>query len=316
MNSSFDDGGQFAWDATSLTLWQTCPRKYYYKMVEGWQAKELSVHLWFGQHYATALEQYHKLRALEASHDEALIAVVRAALVNTWEHELDANGERIEGTGQPVKFVHSSKTRENLIRTIVWYFEHFEDDPCKTVLLTNGKPAVELSFTLPVENGIVFCGHMDRLVDYNGEVYVQDQKTSGSAVDSMYYFTQFNPDTQMSMYTFAGKAILGTPVSGVMIDAAQIMVGFTRFARNFTPRTDSQLNEWYDNTLDHITQARRIFQEWNCNERQAFPMNLASCGNYGGCEFRKVCSVSPHVRENFLNAEFTKDKRWDPLERR
>lgn len=315
-NKSFNEGGQFAWDATSLTLWQTCPRKYYYKMIEGWQPIHLSVHLLFGGIYATALEHFHKYRADGMSRDEAIHAVVREALISSWEHDLDDAGQPIPESGAPKEFIHNAKTRMNLIRTIVWYFDHFEEDPCETVMMADGKPAVELSFSLPVDDGIVFCGHMDRLVNYMDDVYVQDQKTTGSSVDSVYYYNQFNPDTQMSMYTFAGQAILGSPVKGVMIDAAQILVGVTKFARNFTPRTEDQLNEWYDNMMYHVETARNVYAAWDCQQIAAFPMNLASCGNYGGCEFRAVCSRSPHVRENYLRADFVKDNAWDPLERR
>ena len=45
-------------------------------------------------------------------------------------------------------------------------------------------------------------------------------------------------------------------------------------------------------------------------------MNPSSCGNYGGCEFRHICSKSPQVREMFLKGDFSKGAVWNPLERR
>lgn len=324
MNKSFDpDGVQFAWDSTSIKLAETCLRKYYYKMIVGWQPERKSVHLLFGGWYATALESYYKYVAEGMSQDEALAEVVGEALVETWEFpdcpdctggDLDhycktcgGDGKLVEG-GTPWQSDHNTKTRENLIRTIVWYIDQFgEDDSCSTVILSSGKPAAEHSFRLEADNGIILSGHLDRLVEYGGKVYIQDQKTTGSTITAR-FFDQFNPDTQMSLYTFAGKSIFGLSIKGVMIDGAQIAVGFTRFERGFTFRTDDQLDEWYEHSMLTIERARQATRDNN------FPLNPSSCNNYGGCEFRHICSKAPSIREQFLKGDFVKGKRWDPLE--
>ena len=302
MSLSFRDGVQFAFDATTLTLAQTCLRKYQYKILEGWQPHHLSVHLLFGQLYATALEHFYKHRAEGADIDEALRRVVKEAMEGSWNPELGAARE----------FDHAAKTRANLIRSIIWYVDQFGDETdsgIQTFHFPDGRPAVEVSFTLNVDNDIVFCGHLDRIVEYGGALYVMDQKTTGSTI-SPKFFDDFKPDTQMSMYTFAGQAVMHSPVKGVIIDGAQIAVGFTRFERGFTFRTAAELDEWYDEMMGLAATIRSATMLRN------FPMNRSSCGNYGGCEFRRVCSRSPEVREQFLKADFAKKKAWDPLERR
>jgi hypothetical protein len=308
-NKSFQDGVQYVWDATSITLADTCLRKYQLKMIEGWTYPQRSVHLIFGGLYATALEHYYKHRASGLSSQESLILVVQEALYNSWNYEVDEHGQPIPDTGAPIEFAHNAKTRENLIRTIVWYVDQFEDESIEVVHLATGKPAVELSFTLPVDSGIFFAGHIDRLVEYSGDKYVMDQKTTGGTITSN-YFDGFNPDIQMSMYTFAGRMIYNIPVKGVIIDAAQINVGFTRFERGFTFRSDSQLDEWYAEVLGTIERTQAA------TRRGFFPKNTTACGNYGGCEFRRVCSRSPEVRKNFLAADFVRGPTWDPLDRR
>ena len=288
---------QYAWDSTSIKLAQTCLRKYKYKMIDHWQPSRLSVHLLFGQHYASALEHWHKYRALGATSNDALCSVVHETLLATWGTT----------TGKPVEFDHNTKTRENLIRSIIWYVDQFEDESIKTVILQSGLPAVELSFSFEIDNGITLSGHLDRLCEYSGDYYIMDQKTTGTTITPR-YFDGFNPDTQMSLYTFAGRAIYDLPIKGVIIDAAQIAVGFTRFERGFTFRTDDQLDEWYDGILSDIERAQ---QATIAND---FPLNPTACGNYGGCEFRNICGKSPSVRENFLKGEFVKGKPWNPLE--
>ena len=184
-SQAFDANGiQFAWDSSSLKLSTECLRKYYYQMLEGWQSAELSVHLRFGQHYATALEHYHKHRAAGIDHDEAVYLVVKEALEDTYDTVVDEEGnERRE----PWDSKHNLKTRGNLIRTIIWYLEQFEEDTCTTLILSDGRAAVEYSFKLPVDDGIVFAGHLDRLVNYAKGIYVQDQKTTGSTISSRYF---------------------------------------------------------------------------------------------------------------------------------
>lgn len=306
VNSPFISGTlvQYAWDSTSLGWLKECPRKYQYSMIEGWRSKQESVHLRYGSLYHTALESFDKYRAIDMDYDEALAAVVYEALLATWEQKED-------GSFGPWAPDHNSKTRETLIRSIIWYIEHFKEDPAQTIILDNGKPAVELSFKMPLERHSIdgqpyfLCGHLDRVVDFNGGTYVMDRKTTNSTI-SAYWFDQFDPDNQMSLYTLAAKVIYKTPVKGVIIDGVQIAVGFSRFSRGFTHRTDAQLEEWLDDTYDWFKTAERYA------DKELWPMNDKSCHHFGGCVFRKVCSKSPEVRRHFLESDFHKSY-WNPL---
>ena len=299
---SFDESGfQFAWDSTSITSFATCPRKYYYSMLQGWTSIHKSVHLIFGGHYASALEHFHKHRAAGLSFDDAERLVVKEVLENTWDREADA----------PQDWMHNTKTRDTLVRSIVWYLETFKDDPMKTVILSDGRAAVEYSFSIDLSDEYVYCGHIDRLVTYGDadDIYVQDQKTSGAQITPR-YFEGFSPDYQMSGYTWAGQIIFSMPVKGVVIDAAYIAVGFTAFGRQPVTRSEKQLEEFRLEVLSYIESARR------CHEAGYYPMNRTACGNYGGCEFRDICARSPRVRDKFLATWFVQGERWNPLKSR
>ena len=299
--NSFENGLQFAWDGTSLELAQTCLRKYYYSMIRGISPKHKSVHLTFGGIYASALEAFYKFRANGDDYDTALLNTVHLALVESWDKE----------GGHPVAFDHSAKTRYNLIRTIVWYLEQYgreKDGAMSTYHLTSGKPAVELSFTLEFSDDILYCGHLDRVVNFGGGLYVMDQKTTGGTL-GQWFAKSFNTSNQMSGYSLAGTTILGSPVRGVIIDAAQIAVNFTRFDRYITTRTKAQLEEWRRSSLYTIELAR------SATALNEFPMNLTACGNYGGCPFEPLCSRDPGVRENFIKSDYV-EHNWDPLKAR
>lgn len=292
---SFRNGLQFGWDATSIELASTCLRKYQYSMIEGWQPVRKSVHLIFGGLYATALEHFYKHRALGLTQEEALREVIKEAMIKSWN--LDFQG-------------HSAKTRFSLIRAIVWYVEQFgENDNTETYIMADGKPAVELSFQIDIDEDLVLSGHLDRVVKFGDDLYWMDQKTTSTTISS-HYFEQFNPHNQFSLYTYAGKAVLHSPIKGGIIDAAQIGAGFVRFERGFTHRSDQQLEEWFSSSRYIIDMAR------SSTTLGFFPMNLASCGNYGGCPFRAVCARPESVRKNFLKADFEQTRFWDPLEAR
>ena len=297
---------QWAWDSTSLGLLKECPRKYYYTMVEGWKPKENGVHLFFGTVFHSGLEEYDKAKALGASHEDAIDAALTHVLAATW-----INGQPWASDPEAEDF-NPNKNRYTLVRSVLWYLFEYENDGAHTVILANGKPAVELSFRFetdyvgPDNQPFMLSGHLDRLVEFAGDTFVMDRKTTKSTISS-YYFRQYSPDNQMSLYTLAGKVIYNIPVSGVIIDAAQIAVGFTSYARGITMRSNAQLEEWLDSTYEWFATAQRYA------ERGVWPMNEKSCSNYGECPFRKVCCNDPGVRQSFLETYFEK-RRWNPLQ--
>jgi hypothetical protein len=310
LKSFLPSGEQFAWDATSITAFITCPRYYQLSILESWEPQNKSVHLLFGGWYAAALEQYFKNIANGMDKEQSLRKVLRDVMFDTWEYDLDESGEIIPDTGKPWESFHNTKTRDTLIRSIVWYFDHFKDDPTETIHLSDGTPAVEYSFALPLDDTYVYCGHMDRVSKYGEGNYIVDQKTSGTTITPR-FFDQFSPDNQMSGYAWAGKIIFDVPISGVIVDAVQIAVGFSRYERGFVQRNNAVLEEWHANTMQVIAEASRAHESGN------YRMNQTACGNYGGCQFRKVCTRAPEHRDSVLRGEFKRrEKRWDPLDRR
>jgi len=309
---------QYAWDSTSLGLLKTCGRLYQYTMLDGWASRDESIHLRFGQEYHSALELYDKLMAVQdTDSEEAIRLVVRSILQRTigWNPDRDSRAGKY-------------KNRDSLISLVVDYLDHFHPDPAQTYIKSNGEPAVELSFRFEldfaprnyevVEPGgmgqpYLLAGHLDRVVEFNGQLLVMDRKTT-TATLSAYYFSQYEPHNQMTLYTLAGRHILAAPIRGVIIDAAQILLEKPNaFARGFTYRTDDQLGEWIEDLQTQLT----INEAYA--EADHWPMNDTACDRFGGCKFRGICSKSPSVRERFLANDFDKleeSERWNPLRSR
>lgn len=316
---------QYAWDSTSLGHLKVCPRLYQLIMVEGWQPQGESVHLRFGQEYHHALQDYDISRANGIKHNDAVHDVIRELLIRTADFDPD----------------HKVKTRSSLVRTVIWYLDQFVKEQTHTHILADGKPAVELSFRFELDWGpqslgrgphpdgtpfvaenkqpYILSGHLDRVVDLNGDLFVMDRKTTGAAPSS-WFFSQFEPDNQMSLYSFAGQVVMHAPVRGVIIDAAQILEDESRFGRGFTYRTTAQIEEWQRDLRYWLTLA----EQYAVNNY--WPMNDKSCGHYrsekddrSGCPFREICGKDPSVRETFLKTHFTKleeSERWNPLKPR
>lgn len=294
---------QFAWDSTSLSALMTCPRLYQYSILQGYQPRAESVHLVFGIALHSALETYDRERALGLDHDQATCAAVKRAFVDTWKFDLR----------RPWTSDDPAKNRDSLIRSIVWYLSQFADDPAETIILRNGKPAVELSFRfdLDIESGLtseqyLLCGHLDRFVEFEKKIWVLDRKTTKYGLDDS-YFDKYSPDNQMTIYYIAGQLIYeDRPIAGLIIDGLQIGASFTRFRRGLVYRTKSQIEE-YLTDLRHYLALAELYAKQNY-----WPQNTKSCQQYGGCPFRKVCGASPEVRQPLLNGLFHR-RIWDPL---
>ena len=348
-NSSFSKitpGLQLAWDSTSLGLLKECPRKYYFSIIKGYTASNENIHLLFGDWYHKVLERYDHARCENLDHEAAMLKSVGWLLRNTVvdRNKISCVTSQNPDTGgyscgavtylplsqevshcpscgnkrgivvEKVRIAwdsdDSNKNRFNLVRSAVWYLEQFKDNPLETVTLSNGKPAVELSFRFEPGwyslNGepYVLCGHLDRVARMGTQEYILDRKTTKSTI-SQNFFEGFTPDNQMSLYTIAGRVCFGHNVSGVIIDGAQVAVNFSRFERGFADRTLDCQEEWMEEAQIWISQAE-VYAK-----KQIWPANDKSCSNYGGCAFRSICSKSPKVRETYLGKFETRT--WDPL---
>jgi len=299
---------QLAVDSTSLGAYKKCPRYYQLSILEGWEPRDQSIHLAFGIALHQARERYERLRLNAATHDEALEAVFQQAASETWNRAL--------GRPEALWSQPGNKTRRTLLQTIVWFLDaKAKDDPFETLVLADGRPAVELSFAFdsgflaPTGERIVLCGHLDRIGKLNGAAYIIDIKTSKYDVSYSGWFDQFTPGNQFSMYTLAGRVAFGVPVRDLVVDGVQVGVGFARFERGTVHRSDETLAEWLADVGEWLVDMGRSATAgyWR--------MNDTSCDKYGGCDFRRVCSASPSARAHRLASDFRKraDGGWDPL---
>lgn len=318
---------QYAWDSVSLTSILSCPMRYRLSIIEGWKPKgpSTAIALTFGIAFHKGLETFHNQRALGQTYDDAIHTTLAHVLDQHWEHLPPALADEDEPQAASAgdsdsdledDGIHARnsrvRTRYHLARALVWYLEHYRDDPCQTFLLPSGAPAVELSFRaeLPLEirsHPLLLSGHIDRVVRFNERIHISDYKTTKSLTSQ--FFAMFDLSHQMTGYYLGAAQILpaDADVRGIIVDGIALQVGGVKFARHVTTRTPGQISEY----LQLVRYAARLSAE--CDEADDYPLNTASCYF---CDFKPVCARAPEYRKHTLEHLFTREKSWNPLENR
>lgn len=269
---------QRAWSPSSLKTFQQCPRKYFYSYIQGWRFPSAD-YFDFGTIYHTVLNEWDRARIEGAGPEEATLLVARRALELTEDYQWTDN----------------RRGREQLVRACVWYADKYADNKLYALPLPSGAPAIEVSFKLllplvnPDGDNYLLAGYMDLVAEYGSMAVVVDRKTTVSMVEGR-YFEQFSPDNQVSCYVLAANVLLGRNMDGMLIDACQTGVGFSRHERDFASRTPEQLDEWLSDTEVWIRRAETCAMEGH------WPMNPNSCHHFRGCEFRQFCNKAASTR--------------------
>lgn len=286
--------GVFVIDHSSLAMFKECPQKYKFAIVDGYRLTTAAPPLAFGSAYHDGLEAFDRAIARGLDREAALIASIRSAL----RHTLPPGD--------------TARTRETLIRALVWHEEHYRHDFAETWILPNGKPAVELSFRIELpfsfshsDLPVLYCGHIDKIVSYQGRLFAMEHKHTKSAL-SDFYWLRYTFSSQISGYHLAAEASFSAEIGGAIIDATQVGVNFVRFGRRMATRVKAHQQEWLLDTHYWLEQLNSSFST------NRWPHNHESCGKYGGCQFRDVCFASPLVRDSVLRSHY-RVEHWDPL---
>lgn len=284
--AKFVDNKQQVWDASSLSTFTRCPRLYKMGNIDGWTTKTESAAPLFGKavHYGLELLEYAKFNG--ATKDEAVHAAVKGIV-----DEYGAGLQEIDDAARGL---------EAALRIPVWRAEdEYHSGNVRTAVLPDGKPALETRFECPIPgvDALRFSGRIDRIAEFGERLYIVDLKTTTSSLSS-YYFERYNPNTQIYAYLWAVRRVLGIPVAGFIIDAIQSGVNFCRFGRQVFNVTDSQLDEWMDHVVLALNQAEDYYEDGD------YPTNFNSCGAFGGCRFKDVCSRPPEHRQAWLDEDY------------
>jgi hypothetical protein len=284
-----------------------CHKKMHWSVINGLMSKGESTHLIAGAAYAKGLEafrtQYYRIPEPErtAEYFEQCAAHGLVALLSSY------------GPHEPA--LDSAKTYDG---TVSAYVEHLvrytiPGDHAAPSLGPNG-PRVEFSFAFeipgafhPVTNDpILFVGRCDQIVDYNGALFVFDDKTT-SALGPL-WSKQWNLRSQFTAYTY-GAQQHQLPVIGAIIRGMSILKSKCDTAEAIVYRPRWMIDRWVERLQWDV---QRMIAMWNSGYWPNTGEESGACSDYGGCPFQVLCE-SEHP-DNYIPVYFA-EGRWDPMHR-
>jgi len=291
-------------------MWQACPAKYFLRIHEHWATRRKSAALGFGGALHEGLAEWYRTGS-QAKAVEAIVDAWPAAMpVDDW------------------------RTKEKAITVMAQYMKQHPQETFQIVGAPHA-PMVEVTYTLdtglcldcdqcgwhftrdqavlvdevlhcPVCGAILevieYGGIFDTLVEFSGVVYVLEHKTTSRM--GSYYFDQFKPNNQVAGYCWAAGKLSGKRVGGAIINAIGIYrVGATRFDRQITTRSDSDIERWLTNLRATCQMIR------DCERRGYWPQFTQSCTMYGKCEYHDVHVLSTDIeQEKFLEQQYVRQE--------
>jgi len=282
-----DKPKQVVWDTSSLSTFLACPRLYNLTNLRGYKLKSYGTVTGFGSAVHDAYEILDRGRFHNKNKQDTLREAIEFTLKN-YGADLSLSEDKARGL-------------EAALRAIVWRVDEYWDDNIKIASMPNGEPCLEKRFEVPFgDTGKRFSGRIDKIVEFEGGLYLCDTKTTKASLSDM-YFRNYQPNNQVYAYLWAARHILNLPVRGFIIDAVQTGVHFCRFNRAVFNVSNLSIDEWYADTVHSLGISEAYW------DSQYYPANFTSCGNYGGCRYREACAHAKSQRHIFFGNDFKQE---------
>jgi hypothetical protein len=269
-------------DFTMLSTFLRCKRRYYYRMVRNLVGKKPPTAAEFGRCIHKALDEWYK-----SKDDKKAIDI----FANAFKEDPEDDKRTIEIGKKLLEIYFSQYANQNI-----------------TVL------ASELSFDLPmpVFNDVNYIGRIDKIIEWDGAVYVMDHKTTSRLGFTFFY--KIKPNMQFTGYVWAAQQLGQDRCSGVVLDALLVAKGLltssaraklTPVARDIATYTHDDIAEWKEDVaslLDDIA---------GCYQKDKWCRNTEGCTDFVECPYRRICKEDRAIREAIIKQDY-KEECWDP----
>lgn len=289
-------------DNTIRSAFVACPKKAYWLYFRNITSKEESPHLNAGGAFAKGIEVFRRTYwSPEHGRDfqSAYLAGFYALTQSYGYHpELEA-GEWAETT----------KSYENTVAAYASYWERYAPDT--DVIqphVVDGKPLVEFSFVLPLEENhpvtgepLLYSGRFDMVGEYQSALFGVDEKTTSQLGPT--WSKRWDLHAQFTGYCWGAREY-GYDLAGMIVRGVSIQKRETKHGMAIVYRPRWEVDRWYEQLHRDIRRMKAAFADgW-------FDYNLSdSCTAYGGCPFLLLCkSQNP---EPWLESNY-RTRIWDP----
>lgn len=303
---------RLAWDATVLSTYMQNPLRYYWQYVQGYRSIVPATALVWGDLWHRLTASFYDLLLRGFSRDEALILTIEVGLKLAREVPRfpDWTLDEISLSGK--KDDHKKRNTYTLIRSLIWWEAEYRDDEMMVVKGPDDKPLLEQHFVIPLGikaytgEDYLLCGSMDMIVeDEDGQFVVERKHTTRTL--SSYYFSDFDPNVQVYTYDLVGSILLPqNPLKGVVVEACQTAVNFSRFGRIEVFRTPSQRADWLETIRYWIKRAE------DDAKNGEFRMNPAS--NEFHSIYTEIQKRDASHQLHMLESDLQRQPLWNPLD--
>jgi hypothetical protein len=265
-------------DNFALEQFETCPRKYFLRVVKGYVPRTTNAAIAFGVQFHEGLAAWYR----SGSPKEAL-----QAIAEKWTHDVPPDDHR---------------TLNRCLETFAAYVREYPREAFRVVGAPSA-PLVEVGFTLDTGLGFSYGGIMDAVIARGDEVFVMDHKTTSQLGEQ--YFQQYKPNNQISGYVWGATCLTGKTVNGALINAIGVLKSENKFRRGFITRSPQDINDWLCDVAEVVEDIRRAFTMGFWRKR-----TTGCVTRYGRCMYHDVCALADgKTRERYLDQEFEK-KPW------
>jgi PD-(D/E)XK nuclease superfamily len=298
-------------DSSMLSTWRSCRRKFFWSHLNALYPSGKSVHLIAGGAFAAGMEAARRLAfsnpgGRRPTHDDLLEAAFRAFAREWGDYESPED---------------SPKSLINTFEALAWYLKKYppEEDIVKPLIRADGSPAVEYTFSIPIEEGprhpetgdpFLFVGRFDLLGSYNGLPCIQDEKTTGGL--GFAWMNQWKLRGQFMGYCWACQQT-GHAVNHAVIRGIAILKGDYKDAVVIEQYPQFLVERWYQQLLYDLNDMCSAWHGFKYAGEPSdlwYPYNFAdACSSYGGCAFDTLCAAKDP--EPFFSNYVR--HRWNPL---
>lgn len=303
-------------NSSSLSLLQTCDRKSYYTLHEGWRGRNGSPPQIHGLGIHKAMEVFYthpgKERELPVNFEEHA-QLIGQGYAAPEKHFLYDAVQAYATEVAPLQSLPADDPRS--LTSGIWvlchYFQTYIND--EYVIHSDDKgPIVERSFETVLHDTeklkIILFGTIDFALrnQITGEVLVGDHKTTSRLGGE--FMNRIKPNHQYTGYLLGAHRTLGTSSEHFLVNGIEVKAkpktargGPPKFIRQITRRDQQDFVEF---THAVVGAVERYLH--NCDVG-TWPLgNVDACAMWGGCPYLKVCSAPNALRQNILEAEFVR----------
>jgi len=282
-------------DYSSLSMFQTCPSQYYWRVVLGLTEDKPSASLLNGTAYHEALAAYYNCKRdltiggmpQELAHIEA----IKAAMLNL-KGFTDSDGKKVGGV---INQIVDDPARNLTVAgyTLIDYFERWKDEPYSTIDTEIGF-AVDLEMVTGMSGFPLFVGKIDRraLAPYGKVIF--EQKTT--TIVGERWQSRGKPNLQIDGYVAADFIQTGEMPQEAKLDVIPIHKDNAKRKEAFripTNRSEKDVDLWIEEVgswWELITRCKDTGIWSHCTER-CLPLLGFSC------DYPTLCKMYPDLKK-------------------